>query len=288
MSRLVVTGATAVLAVGIAGSRVQGLATVINPPLQAAGLEANDTHASASLLGQFRTSTATWLYLHADLYLHNGVEMRPLTSSERRNGTQGSAAGTNDLGEGEGAGEVTVIPSSERDFRGPIGDIERACGAYKDMNGHLHNPPETAMPLFRLMTAIDPQFLPGWTMGSMILAREVNTGPDSAIAFLKRGYRENPGEFTIPFEIGFQLASYKKEPRQALVYLDDARRLAQKRVGLDEDQKESLRQTYRLLGICLRDIHEPADELGIAKEGLALFPDDPLLLRLARTVSPGA
>ena len=271
---------------GAAGDRVQLLKTAVNPPVDVAGVEANDTHASASMLGQFRTSAATWLYLHADLYLHNGVEMRPLLKSERSNGKSGSTAGDDDLGKGEGSGETTVIPSADHDFRGWIGDLERACGAYKDMKNHHHNPPETTIPLFRLMTVIDPTFVPGWTLGAMIIARDVKTGPDRAIQYLVRGVQENPREFRLRYQVGYYLAAYDHDLTQALPWLDAGRRLTLGRVDLSDDEADSLTNAYRWEALCFRDLKHAPEEREIVDEGLKRFPKDPLLLRLSRKL-PG-
>jgi hypothetical protein len=272
----------AIAVAGVAGDQASQLEPTVNPKVQVAGLDANDTHASASLLGQFRTSVATWLYLHADLYLHNGVEMRPMTQFERREGTQGQSAGDNDLGKGEGSTETTVIPSAERDFRGWIGDLERSGGAYKDMKGHRHNPPETAMPLFKLMTVLDPSFIPGWTMGAMIIARDVKTGPQNAVTFLKRGVKENPHDFRIRFEIGYYLAAYLKSLDEAVAWLDSARQMASTRRNLSADELSSLEENYRWLGLCLKSQGKRREESIIAQEGIVRFPDDPVLARLAK------
>src|SRR5437763_9486006 len=96
-----------------------GLRDTINPPHPVAGLDANDTSASASLLGQFRTNTSSWLWLRTDLYLHNGVELRPLTNSEKRAGMQGVGTAEKDLSKALNEDSVvTSIPSPDRDFRG--------------------------------------------------------------------------------------------------------------------------------------------------------------------------
>jgi hypothetical protein len=273
-------GAAAVI--GVAGDQARRLGPLVSPKVELAGVEAHETHASASLLGQFRTSAATWLYLHADLYLHNGVEMRPLTGVELRTGERGQTAGSSDLGAGEGSGETTVIPSADKDFRGWIGDLERACGAYKDMRGHRHNPPETAMPLFQLMTTIDPTFIPGWTMGAMIIARKPKTGAEAAIKFLKRGVAENPDEFRLRYETGFYLAAHDRELAEALPWLEAARRLGSGRKDLSLDESESLQDDYRWLALCYRNLGNHAQQWAIAKEGIARFPSDPVLLRLAQ------
>ncbi len=272
----------AIVLVGVSGNQARQLADVVNPKVQLAGVEAHETHASASLLGQFRMSAATWLYLHADLYLHNGVEMRPQTSTEQHTGQQSAVAGTSDLGQGEGTGETTVIPAANQDFRGWIGDLERACGAYKDMRGHTHNPPETAIPLFRLMTTVDPSFIPGWTMGAMIVARNTTTGPQDAVKFLKRGVEENPTEFRLRYETGFYLAAYSRSLAQAVPWFEEARKLAYTRHDLSPDESDSLRDTYRWLALCLRDMGRKREQQLVAQEGIARFSDDPVLLRLVR------
>ena len=41
--------------------------------------------------------------------------------------------------------------------------------AYQAMANHKHNDPTAAMPMFRLMTWLDPTFVPGWTTGANIL-----------------------------------------------------------------------------------------------------------------------
>lgn len=278
--KLLLIGTAVIVALAVAGDRVQLVKSDVNPAVDPAGVEANDTHASASLLGQFRTSAATWLYLHADLYLHNGVEMRPLLKSEKDRGKQGDAAGDDKLGAGEGSNETTVIPGVEQDFRGWIGDMERATGAYKDMRAHKHNPPETAIPLFRLMTVIDPTFVPGWTLGAMIIARDVKTGPDRAIQFLLQGVKENPREFRLRYQVGFYLAAYDRKLEQALPWLESARQLSLNRTDFSDQEADDLTNNYRWQALCLRDLKRPSDEGAILAEGLRRFPKDPMLMRM--------
>lgn len=117
--------ANATLAIGIAcalaigaGWNAVGLRDQVDPPHPVAGLDANDSSASASLLGQFRTTTSSWLWLRTDLYLHNGVELRPLTNAERSRGAKGVGSSEKDLGQALNEDSVvTSIPSPDRDFR---------------------------------------------------------------------------------------------------------------------------------------------------------------------------
>src|SRR5579864_179950 len=79
---LVPTFAVVLMAGG--GYAVSDLQPLVSPRASdMAGLQAHETHASASLLGQFRTSFSSWLWFRTDLYLHNGVEMRQMTDDEK-------------------------------------------------------------------------------------------------------------------------------------------------------------------------------------------------------------
>ena len=166
-----------------------GIGDLVNPPIPPAGLEAHETHASASLLGQFRTSASSMLWLRTDLYLHNGVEMRPLTDQEVSEGKKG-VGGAKDGHEAivNDDAIVTVVPSAQQDFRGVFGDVERAVNAYRDMRGHEHRDPVQALPLFRLMTWLDPQFVTAWVTGATIIARDRSSeGTTRALSFLAEG-----------------------------------------------------------------------------------------------------
>src|SRR5688500_7510109 len=83
---------TAVGAMAGCGLFVATLGPILQPPEAPAGLDAHETNASASLLGQFRSSASAWLWLRTDLYLHNGVEMRPMTEWEKKSGVQNHGA----------------------------------------------------------------------------------------------------------------------------------------------------------------------------------------------------
>src|SRR5205814_1832242 len=101
------------------GYAVSDLHRIVNPPASdMAGLQAHETHASVSLLGQFRTSASSWLWLRTDLYLHNGVEMRQMTEEEKNSGMSSEEAAED--GHKRLMDESTVlttVPNKQRDFR---------------------------------------------------------------------------------------------------------------------------------------------------------------------------
>lgn len=257
----------------------------VRPPERPAGLDAHETHAATSLLGQFRSSVSSWLWLRTDLYLHNGVEMRPLSDSERRAGDRAaSATDAEDRKLHDDSAYTTVVPRAEHDFRGVFGDVERATQTWKDMRGHSHNDPRAALPLYRLMTWLDPSFVPGWTVGASILARgKTDEGNRAALAFLEQGREANPDSIAIEQEIAYVWARKIGDWDRALPHFEAARDIGRKRPQLaDETEAEALLDAYRWLCLIYRDSARPADQHATAREGLDRFPDDPVLLRMAR------
>lgn len=282
----------ALAAIG-AGLGTDRLTPIVNPAIRPVGLEAQDSHAAVSLIGQFRTSASASMFLRADLYLHNGVEMRPLSDAERRAGHQG--VGSNEHKEDQLHDDsliVTVVPPRERDFRGLLGDVERAVSAYRDMAGHAHNDPSATLPLFRLMTVLDPQFVPGWTTGAAILARDrSNAGSARSIALLKEGLRHNPQSPELLGSIGkHYLTRSVITDASGKIHrsLEGARPWYRRAVNVAEANKARLTEpeldaaleNARFAALLERDAGDRDALVKILAHGLGLFPDDPVLGRL--------
>jgi hypothetical protein len=265
------------------GYSVRNLGASVNPPYVPSGLDAQETHASMSLLGQFKTSASAWLWLHADLYLHNGVEMREMTDTEKQSGIGTEDAA--DDGKAKLINEDTVlttVPSKERDFRGIFGEVERATSAYKDMHHHHHNDPRLALPLFRLMTWIDPDFVPAWVQGAAIIARDRNNeAAYKALEYLKDGRRQDPFSVSIVNEIGQLYITRLHNLPKAVEYLEQARIMGRHRDWVLEDsENNALLQCYRWLSLCYRDLGNKDKLSEVASEGLRRFRDDPVLTHL--------
>lgn len=270
------------------GWMVGSLGATVSPTGNPPGLEAHETHGSTSLLGQFRTSFSSWLWVRTDLYLHHGVEMRALTDQERRSGVQGVGSVDNrDNALHDDDAHVSVIPTADHDFRGLFGDLERATSAWKDMRGHDHADPISALPLFRLMTWADPQFIPGWTTASNVIARDrSDEALEKALRLLREGLGHNPNSVALNQEIGQMLASRRRDFAGALHYLEAARRLALRSRSLDEDDLEALRGVYRWLGMLYRDIGRDEERRAVLSEGKKVFPDDVVIARLLDPPKP--
>ncbi|MFI5387572.1 MAG: tetratricopeptide repeat protein [Fimbriimonadales bacterium] len=265
-----------------AGWKVQELKPIVNPAIRDETLDVGENSSTVSLLGQFRTTASSWLWLRADSYLHNGVEMRPMSEEEQKQGIAVDNAKDDGNEKLHAENEITAVPPRERDFRGVFGDIERQVASYKDMHGHGHNDPRVALPLYRLMTWIDPQFVQGWTMGAMILARDRSTdGLNRSCQFLREGWAANPESVDIPSQIGYTIASRHGDLSEAIRYLESARQLGYpRRRSLFDQEADGLRTAYRFLALCYRDTDRYDLERQLLTEGIKVFPDYPLMPKL--------
>lgn len=249
-----------------------------------AGLSAHDTHAAASIIGQFRTSISAWLWLRSDLYVHGGVSMRPMTNAEMNRGLHSSDAHSKEDEHWHGVGNVTtVVPSQDQDHRGLLGDIERATSTYKDMSEHSHDDAAAILPLIRLMTWIDPQFVPAWVVGGSVLANsEKRSNLPKAFAFLHEGREHNPRSVAILAELGRLSLVRNSDATKGIAYLSPTRSLISKRLLDDENEAEAALTAYRFLALAYREKEDFAEMREVAQEGLSWFPDDAPLTRMSK------
>ena len=240
-----------------------------------------DKSASASLFGQFRSSMADFLYMKVDKYLHNGVEIRGVTAPEKQRAVAAvrSAKGEEAYA-AHGGDETTTVPSRRDDWRGVLGDIERETQPYKDMSAHTHRDPKEALPLFRLMTVSNPQFIPGYVIGASMIARD-KTKYAEALAFLREGERNNPESIEIKAEIGMFYDAKLSRYADAEKPLREALRIAARRdpQSLTDDEKEAWQNTFRYLVLAYRyqGKRDAAHDAAVA--GLKLFPGDVTCLK---------
>src|SRR5579862_5427951 len=96
-----------------AGIKAQDVRPIVNPPIRDETLDVGENSSTASLVGQFRTTASSWLWLRADLYLHNGVEMRPESESERRRGIAVEKAKDDGNAKLHEDNEITAVPSKD-------------------------------------------------------------------------------------------------------------------------------------------------------------------------------
>lgn len=246
----------------------------LSPKMQ----ERMDKSATASLFGQFRSSMADFLWLKVDKYMHNGVELRGLTAQETKKAdTELAKTDEKDVAGGfaQHAEETTVVPSAKNDWRGILGDVERAVQPYQDMSNHKHRDPKEALPLYRLMTASNPNFIPGYVYGAAMISRD-KTKYAEALAFLKEGETNNPNSIEIKTEIGMMYVSKLREFEKAPPSLVQAIEIASRRdsASFTEDEKEAWQNAFRWLVLAYRYQGERQKAHEAATAGLKLFPED--------------
>lgn len=228
----------------------------------------------SSLSGQFQTSASGYLWSYTEVYLHNGIKLRRMT--EREKISQG-------LNDGNNHG-TTIIPSANRDFRGVFGDVERAVSAWTANQNHRQNDPRQCLPLFRLMTWLDPYFVEGWTTGAMVIGmgyREENT--QKALEFLREGLKHNPECVDIPMMFAMLELTRRKEYKRSERFLLQAIKNGRARYEvLSENEKSALQNSYRWLALVYRNTGQTEKLMATAKEGLQLFPDDLVLPSTSR------
>ena len=264
------------------GLNAAALRPIANPPFRQSGIDAHDGSASASLLGQFRTNISAWLWVRTDLYMHNGVQMRPITPAEQKAGVGPEKAVKDGNEPLRRETAVTLVPSPDRDFRGILGEVDRSVNAWQDMHNHSHNDPKQTLALFRLMTWLDPQFIEAWTTGAMVFARDRNRqGTQNALRFLNEGLAENQDSIDLLTEVAYVHLTREKDLSAAIPFLEKARRIGSAHVEtLADNEKDALENAYRWLAMCYRDTHQPKMAARTAAEGLVHFSDDGVLKRL--------
>ncbi len=234
--------------------------------------------ASASLFGQFRSSMSDFLWLKVDKYLHTGVDLRATTPAEKRAAQveqAQTALSERNAGFRAHHDETTVVPSARNDWRGTLGNVERAVLPYQDMRNHTHKDPKEALPLFRLMTWSNPHFIPGYVVGASMMARDKTKYKD-AIAFLEEGARNNPQNLEIESAVGMMYTAKTHDYAAGLPHLVAALTVAEARDKqvLTEDEQEAYQNAFRWAVLNLRESKKMNAALQVARRGLDVFPND--------------
>jgi tetratricopeptide (TPR) repeat protein len=234
-----------------------------------------------------------WVKTHA--VLHAGVEERAARPGEEKSragefhahgGASGQEVQPAEAGHAEHAdehghdeheeGHVFVIPPAREDFRGVLGDLERAVKPYSGTDGKLYSKDANqTLPFYRLMTWSDPHFIQGYTVGSTFI-NKVGREPDAAIQFLLEGERFNPDSFEIQTELGHLYLVYKKDYASAEKHLLRSIALLPQR-KLTEMEDEARTDAYRWLALNYVQWEKPAEAVRLAREARSLLGPDATL-----------
>ncbi|MBC8064041.1 MAG: hypothetical protein H7Y17_04375 [Chlorobia bacterium] len=244
---------------------------ITNPRIRRVQTDQGD----ASITGQFQTSVSAWLWNYTEVYFHNGIKLRRMSESEKK---------ANGLDDGQTHG-TPVIPSADKDFRSVFGDVERSVNAWSIAQNRKQNDPRQCLPLFRLMTWLDPYFVEGWTTGAMVIGMDYT--PEStqkAKTFLREGLRQNPDCVDIPMMFGMLEATREKELLKAARFFKQAVKNGKARFEvLSENERSALQSSYRWLALVYRNTGQTGKLNDIVQEGMQLFPDD---LVMPSTIRP--
>jgi tetratricopeptide (TPR) repeat protein len=250
-----------------------------------ADLESADASPTASLLGELRGGFADYLWLKADRLVHNGVELRALTEGEKRaqrrwkssqaHGEETPVARCED-------GATTVIPNAEADHRGILGRLEREVKPFMDMRSHHHRDPGETAALFRLMTWVNPRFIPGWVVGANVLAGNLKR-PKEALAFLQEAEAKNPESLEIQTELGRYLLYTFHDARAAERHFRRAIDLGARHARLPADELDAWVNAHRWLVIEYGRLGRAREAREVAEAAIRRFPEDSGYFRHALT-----
>jgi hypothetical protein len=186
---LLITVIACVLLLQVFGPRVRSMAhdhrRVSESGLSDYELKKRNENAFARILGEFRTSTADIMFMKTELYLHGGMAWIPHLDSSKMM----SAGAVED----DARVQVnSLIPPKEYDFRGFIGDLERAVKSF-DL-GHTHERKDELLPWYRLMTTMDPHYMRGYRLGALwLIESPEHKRWDEALNFINEGLALNDG-----------------------------------------------------------------------------------------------
>lgn len=171
-----------------ATTQAQMLASAELTPFE---LERRNQSAFARMLGDFRASAADVMFVKTERYLHGGMSWAPHLDA-----SQMAASG---VVVDKSVNINSEILPREIDFRGPLGDLERAVKPY-DLK-HRHTDTDELLPWYRLMTVMDPHYVRGYRIGAYwLIARPDADSWREAALFLDEGLAKNngaPEEFRI-------------------------------------------------------------------------------------------
>jgi len=252
-------------AIGALGWNADSVAALTNPPMRRVRVTETDN----SLVGQFQTSAVGHLWTYTEVYLENGVKLRKMTLDEKRE---------YGLDDGNDHG-IPIIPTRKKDFRGILGDVEREVNAWDPRQAKRRNDPKQCMPLFRLMTWLDPHFVDAWTSGAMIIGLgQSEEATSKAKEFLNEGLRNNPDNVDIPTMYAMLCIRREGDYLTAEKFLKVAIENGNARFeSLSESERDELQSAFRWQTLVYRDLGQTAKMVATAMDGIQKFPEDRVL-----------
>jgi len=270
----------------------------------------------AKILGSVRASLSDFIWVKIELSQHQGVNYfeKSTDGNYVREDQRSNQKGENKVpgqpklehppGDGHEHGHShdhkeeqshdgakTVIPRPEDDFRGFIGDIDRAVHPWTD-NQHPWHPGETeVLPWYRILTKVNPHHVRAYLVASWNLKNSDNMKESES--FLLEGIENNPDAYTL-YEMMVRILLKNGEHEKAITYAIQGRDIALKYRPAGGELSElwtaSDEEDFRFLVrhpvfIALRHLDNPERAKLALREALPLIPKDHPLNRIARELN---
>ncbi len=242
----------------------------------------------ANLLWELRAFTGDLMWLKTEEYIHNGVQFEHHKHSpdelmevygEDKGLENKDSHKEHKCEHGEEAEEEhahhhqTIIKSKEDDWRGILGDLERAVNPYSDEH-NLSEKPEELLPWFRLITLFNPHFIKAYQVGGFWLSRMLQRD-DFAIEFLQEGLYHNPEDPEILIMLArIYLFSLKRPETSLDINYRIIKFGEQNSQSLTEDQRYAVQSAYRFALYSLKTLNKMEDFWTMASKAAILYPND--------------
>jgi tetratricopeptide (TPR) repeat protein len=180
--------------------------------------------------------------------------------------------------------DITIIPTRENDFRGIIGDVERAVKPF-DLGHVAHTEPVEALPWLRLATWINPEHENAWVAMAFWLkgaGRQTPGATSRAIALLEQAVALNPPRKDQPYEkqglvymLGHTYLFSAKNPQRALAIFEPLLKRGEADFArLNEVERDWLSYTFRDTIQAARMLGQHDKAIELCKRGIVLYPND--------------
>lgn len=271
----------------------------------------------AVILGEMRANLSDMMFIKTERYMHAGVAYKLNIDYDAMSST-GHAIEKQDHStttphaheihaqahdnEEEGdhihdEGAETIIPPSEKDFRGFIGNLQRHVKPWLDPSQpHYHLDGTEMLPWFRLMTISDPHHIRGYMIGAWWLKKEQKKPQlQAAKAFLEEGIRNNPDSFQLYLMLGTINRSLEDFDGAKKSYYEAAERaIKQRPTGgklsrkWNHYQEDDALASIRLAVFTEKEYGEPEKALHLANHYISLIGSDLILEDYIRTLTRSA
>ncbi|HOE64441.1 MAG TPA: hypothetical protein PKW18_13410 [Candidatus Sumerlaeota bacterium] len=272
----------------------------------------------AIILGEARANLSDMMFIKTERYMHAGVAYKlnidydamssaehtinehddhPTTAPRAHDSHAHQHEHDDEGGHIHDEGAETIIPTSEKDFRGFIGELQRRVKPWLDPSQpHYHLDGTEMLPWFRLMTISDPHHIRGYMIGAWWLKKQ-RKKPQLLAAknFLEEGIHNNPDSFQLYLMLGTIRRSLEDYDGAKESYYQAAERAIKQRPANGElsrewthYQEDDALASVRLAVFSEKEFGDAGKALKLAEHYLSLIGSDPILEDYIRALKRSA